>query len=136
MIRQPTPPEVAYRWYRQALDSTAFYEPIEAHSTPECGWFKRRLVKHGPFVPARIWLKVELDDDTGELIGDEVMLCEVDGQRRDAAEEWQWLCAHPISEAEFKYLSAAVAWSREHAPSEPMATPRQPVDWSRVPNPF
>lgn len=131
MIRQPTPHATAYAWHTAAL---AGDEPVTTDE-PQAGWFKRRLVKGGPFVPARIWLEQPVDLGSGELIDDERLLCEVNGAMDDAAEQWPWLCGNPISRAEFDYLTASLAWSAQHAPDEPRANPRQPIDWLKVPAP-
>lgn len=130
-MRRPTPIVEIYAWHTSAITGGE----IEIHSEPQCGWFKRRLVKHGPWVPARIWLDQEIDMDTGELLADERLLCEVLHVRSDAAEQWAWLCDNPISKAEYDYLVAAFAWSAQHAPHEPRANPKQPVNWLYVPVP-
>ena len=131
MIRQPTSHAVAYAWHTAAM---AGDEPVTTDEA-QCGWFKRRLVKHGPFVPARIWLDQPVDLGTDELIDDERLLCELNGQRVDAEDQWPWLCANPISESEFNYLTASLMWSATYAPDEPRANPRQPIDWLKVPVP-
>lgn len=109
-------------------------EPQAFTDEPHCGWFKRRLVKGGPFVPARIWTYQPTDDE-GDLVGDEVMQCEVNGAYADPVEAWSWICGNPITEADFNYLTAALKWSAEHAPDEPMANVKQKIDWLKVPTP-
>ena len=131
MIRQPTPLALAYAWHTAAL---AGHEPVTSDE-PQCGYFKRRLVKGGPMVPCRIWLDQPVDLGTGELIDDEQLLCEVNGAWADATEQWSWICGQPITRAEFDYLTASLAWSAKHAPDEPRANPRQPIDWLKVPAP-
>lgn len=133
-MRVPTPRAAAYAWHANALLGV-YGEWMPATDEPQCGFFKRRLVKDGPFVPARIWLNQPVDDETGELCDDETLQCEVNGAYADAHEQWTWLAGNPISEAEYKYLAATVQWSAWHAPHEPMANPRQPVDWLTVPTP-
>ena len=131
MIRRPTPASIAYAWHRNAMKGV-LADDFASNDEPQCGFFKRRLVKGGPFVPARIWLDQWIDEDTGELMADEVLLCEVNGEFGDPHEQWTWLCAMPISEAEFNYLEAVrrhVGW---HEPEQPQANPRQPIDWLKV----
>lgn len=135
MIRRPTPREVAYRWHSEALKGALGDDVDYFGDEPQCGWFKRRLVKGGPFVPARIWLDQCIDPETGELVADEVMLCEVDGQWADAEAQWPWLCANPISEAEYDYMTARRAYAAVWSPDDPAATPHKAVDWLRVPVP-
>ena len=130
-MRQPTPAADAYAWHRAAL---AGEEP-ETTQDPHPGWFKRRLVRGGPWVPCRLWLFQEIDDATGELLDDERLQAECNGEYADPEDIWSFVAANPITEAEFKFLSATIEWSRVNAPDEPMANPRQAVDWCRVPTP-
>lgn len=133
-MTMPTPRSIAYAWHEQAIGDLSLHLDLTVSLDPCCGWFKRRLVKGGPFVAARIWLDAQVDE-AGDLVSDEVMRCEVDGERRDPESEWSWLCGQPITESEFDWLSASVNWARAHSPGEPMANPREPVDWARVPTP-
>ena len=133
-MTRPTPLDQLYAWHTNALRGH-FAEDLPLEQDPQCGWFKRRLVKHGPFVPARIWMFQPIDEESGELVGDEVMFCEVNDKWADPELQWEWLCQEPITEAEFNYLTAAQAWAAEHAPDEPMANLRQPIDWMKVPTP-
>ena len=110
--RSPTSHSRAYSWHRDAL---AGKKPQITHE-PECGWFRRKLVKGGPFVPARIFYEQPVDETTGELIGDEVMRCEVDGKRRVPDDEWTWLASDPISQEEFLAMSASSFALADDAP--------------------
>ena len=130
-MRTPTPHDQLYAWHRKALRGL---EPVN-DGTPHCGYFKRKLVKGGVFVPARIWMVQDIDPETGELQSDELLQCEVNGAYADPEEAWSWICSNPITEQEFLYLEAAGEWSRRHAPAEPMANPHQRVDWMAVPTP-
>lgn len=135
MMRTPTPEDVAYAWHARALRDIVDGIRHGADTSPECGWFRRRLVRHGVYVPARIWLHSPVDIGTGELIGDEELLCEVDGKYADPNEQWLWLCGHPISRAEFDYMTAVAAHARRYEPNLPIANPRQPVNWLTAPLP-
>ncbi len=120
-MRTPTSPEAALAWHAAALAARTDWQrknltPVGVNEDPQAGWFKRRLIKNGPWVPARIWLDQEVED--GELLAPERVLCEVDGQRRDALDQWLWLCQEPISEREFIYLTRLRAWQRVNAPEE------------------
>jgi hypothetical protein len=125
-MRQPTPIADQLAWWRDALDG--FARVVGTINDPQCGFFKRKLVHGGPFVPARIWLEQEIDPDTGELVGDEVMLCEVDGRRCDPVDQWARLWTTPITEAEFLYMEATRQWAAWHSPTDPAANPRQRLD--------
>lgn len=100
-MRMPTPTGKLYAWWRDAL---AGLEPAIHDGMPECGWFRTRLVKGGPWVPAVIWCQRTVDPATGELVSPETLLCEVDGMRRDPAPIWTYL--RPISRADYNALMA------------------------------
>lgn len=133
-MSKPTPHAALYAWHTNALLGVLAEEPQAFNEDAECGWFKRRLVKDGPFVPARIWM-YQPTDEAGDLVGDEVLQCEVNGQFADPQQQWSWLCGNPITEQEFNYLTAILKWSAENAPHEPMANPRKAIDWTKVPTP-
>ena len=128
-MRNPTPPHIALAWWRAALDGQARITNDE----PQCGFFKRRLVKGGAWVPARIWLDAEVDPETGELLTDERYQCEVNGQYADPFDAWPWLCAHPISEAEYRYMEALREHARMNEPDHPAADPRKPINHLKTP---
>lgn len=130
-MRRPTPQALLYAWHNAVLGDLEHV----TDDTPQCGWFKRKLVKGGVYVPARIWMVQEIDPETGELLSDEILQCEVNGRSADPEDAWSWLCGNAITEAEFKFLTAAGEWSRSYAPAEPMANPHQRVDWLAVPTP-
>lgn len=130
-MRRPTPLTECLAWWKAALECPPDTTPQE----PQAGWYKRKLVKGGVFVPARLWLDQWIDADTGELMADERLQCEVNREWADAEDQWTYLAANPISEAEFNYLTASIAWTRQNAPHEPMANVRKAVDWLKVPTP-
>lgn len=132
MTRTPAILRDLYAWHRAAL---AGLKPQVTHE-PQCGFFRRRLVKGGPLVPCQIWLDQPIDEETGELIGDEVLRCEVDGRERDAVDEWSWICADPITEAEFRHMVDDAKWLRENKPGAPEANPMQPVLSRTIPQLF
>ena len=129
----PTPHAALYAWHTQALEDLSLHLDLEVTDEVHCGWFKMRMVKGGPFVPTRIWMYQPVED--GELVGDEVLQCEINGKYADPIDKWSWICSHPITEAEFNYLTATLAWTAENAPNEPMANPRDKVDWLKAPVP-
>lgn len=121
-MRRPTPLAVQLAWYRDALHGAG--KIVAAALEPQVGFYKRKMVSGGIHVPARIWLE-QPTDENGELIADEVLRCEVNGDLRNPVEAWPWLFANPISEQEYCYMMAQAEWAREHAPSDPAANPRQ-----------
>lgn len=127
-MRQPTPQHELYAWWVATLSGL---KPQITHE-PQCGYFKRRLVRDGPFVVARIWMHQETDAD-GDLIAPEELRCEVDGKEKDPVEAWTWLAGKPITREEYRHLDAVRTWARQHAPEQPEADPDKPVDWLNAP---
>lgn len=125
----PTSKTVLYAWHAKAIRGL---EPVN-DGTPHCGWFKRKLVKGGVFVPARIWMFQDVEPDTGELLSDELMQCEVNGAQADPEEAWSWICAHPITEQEFNYLAARIDFAQRHEPDDAFAQPTKPIDMNSTP---
>lgn len=121
-----------YEWHRRAM---AGLEPVN-DGTPQCGWYKRKLVKGGVFVPARIWMFQDVDPVTGELLSDEVLQCEVNGAFADPEDTWSWICANPITESEFRYLNARIDYALRHEPQDPFANAKAPIDINSTPIPF
>lgn len=131
-MRTPTPIAVSLAWHARAL---AGGRPF-TNDEPQCGFFRRRLVRNGPWVPARIWIEQIVCPDTGELVDDERLRCEVNGLDRDPGEAWLWLAGQPISEAEFNYMTALRAWAAWSSPDHPAARPFDPIDPLTSPIPF
>ena len=138
MMREPTTAPEALRWHTQALNDKALHLDIDLgddYETPKCGWFQTRMARGGPFVGARIWIEQEVCSETGELLSDEVIKCEINGQVRDPYDAWMWLCREPIDEATYRYLMARGEYARNYAPQEPSANPFAKTDWGKVPTP-
>lgn len=131
-MRKPTPRSTLYAWHDQAMRGRS----PQIDQTPQCGWFKRKLVKGGVFVPARIWMFQDVDPETGELLSDEILQCEVNGAYADPSDAWSWICGNPISEAEFNYLSARIDHAMRHEPEDAFAQVRKPIDLNKTPIPW
>ena len=115
-----------FAWHTAAL---AGRNPPTHIDTPRCGWFKTRLVKGGVWCPARIWLVQEIDPDTGELAADEVMRCEIAGERRNPVTAWVGLARFPIAEAEYERMMQLLGlpvFRATHAPVPMTETPMRP----------
>lgn len=128
-MRLPTPSAALYDWHTRAL---AGLQPVITQE-PQCGWYKRKLVKGGVFVPARIWMVQEIDADTGELLSDELFQCEVNGAYADPEDAWTWICANPITEQEFRYLTARIEHAVKYDETDPFAVPNRPIDLLHAP---
>lgn len=123
MIRQPSTFSQLYAWHRKAV---ACQQPDTHDGLPEAGWFKRRLIKGGPWVPVRIYLEQDIDVETGELASDEVLRIEVEGlDAGDPASHWTYL--RPISRAQFEHLMDYRLRDTR------MLDARQPIDLSEQP---
>ena len=93
---------------------------------PEPGYYKRRLVKGGPYVSVRFYrdggeIRVEVDGRTEHA----------DGTPIDPHAEWP-LC-WPSTETDHKFSIIMREWSQRHAPHFPQARPRQPIDLGNLP---
>lgn len=128
-MRKPTPWPELYDWHTRALLGLG----PAIHEMPQCGWYKRKLVKGGVYVPARIWMFQEVAPETGELLSDEILQCEVNGAYADPLDAWAWLCANPITETEFRYLTARIAHALRHEPEDPFAQVKTTIDMNKTP---
>lgn len=136
MIRVPTDDTAALKWHARALMDKALHIPLEVdYDSPQPGWYVCRVVRGGPFVPAKIFIVQDIDDETGELLGDETLKCEVNGRERDVHEQWLWLCNEPITEAAYDHMKAVAEYAKTWAPTEPINRPFQAVNWLQVPTP-
>lgn len=129
-MTKPTSIEAQYQWHKNALLGH-FAEDLPVETDPQPGFYKRRLVRGGPFVPCRIWIFSPVDEN-GDLVGDEKLQAECNGKFADPESQWEWLRSMPITEAEYNYLVAAIDWAKENAPDEPMANVREKTDWTKV----
>ena len=99
---------------------------------PEPGFYRMRLVKDGPWVPARIWIEDgERDPETGELMSDEILRAKTGDQEADIDDIWGRL--QVIPEAEYDYLLARGRWAAKHEPQSPEANPRRPIQSRDIP---
>lgn len=108
-----------YAYWPNALAGTL--GPV-SDGDAQCGFYRRRLFKDGPFVPVAIW--------RGED-GDLVAL--VDGKPADAADIWTWVCDKPILEAEYRKVIAGEGWSDEpRAATVPSNMPTDPFEALKI----
>ena len=136
-MRTPTTLEQALDWHTRALKDLEMRLPIMLDDTfdPQCGWFLARQSRGGPLVPARIYLEQEVCPETGNLLSDEVLKCEINGREYDPEEQFPYLCGEPITEQAYNYLMARKDFTETYAPHEPAANPFKKVDWGNVPTP-
>ncbi len=119
-------------WYALALQKTDSkiknWDHVPNWNLPEAGYYKRRYVSKGPWVPARIWIVEYRDPETNELMSDQEYFCEVGGIPKNVFKEWPSLLGHPIPRDEFDFLTAQREWAIEHQPDHPQAMPREGID--------
>jgi 5'-3' exonuclease len=118
-----------FEWWREELLASGQRLPDD----PQSGFYHRRLVKSGPFVPARIWREPEIDAETGKPTGRDVVRCEVGGMARDPFNEWARLSMSPIAKAAYEFEMADAAHAKKWRPDDPKASPTVPVDLSKTP---
>lgn len=119
MSRKPSKRTELFAWWRAALEGSA---PPPVNETPQAGYYKRRLVKGGPWVPVAIWVEQEIGE-CGELLAPEIIKCSVDGKIADAVSEWGYCCSHPISKQEYVRLAKKTVLEindGEHFPRRPI----------------
>ena len=140
-MRKPSPAHEIYAWHTRALahftrhGSMRTFENGTDANTPECGWYKRRLVKDGPYVPCAIWMEQPVDED-GELTGPERLRGEVNGRESDPLDMWTWVCGNPISEKQYRLMHAESTWAKTWAPNDPIANPTEKIDPAKMPLPW
>lgn len=113
-------------WWRAAL---AGEKPAIDMNSPQVGFYRRRLVRLGPWVGCCIYLHQEVDAETGELTDDAVLCCDVNGKPADPEDQWSYLASQPITEKEFQFLTKLSRYAKKKKdPAEPLANPRKPID--------
>lgn len=121
MIRQPTTLDAMLAWHSAALRG-----PVDRHDwEPQCGWFKRKAVRGGPWLPVRVWLDQPIDPETGELAGDETIRAACLGREVDPYR--LWLSLRPISRAEYEDIV------KMHMEIDAMAAAGVPIDLTTTP---
>lgn len=121
MIRQPSDLDAAYRWWRRSVSGERV---PRFEDEPQCGYYKRRMVRGGPFVAVAIWLEQPIDPLTGELTAPEELRAIANGRPVDPMHVWAY--ARPISPAEYDALTGV----RDH--HEFMAATHVAVDLGAI----
>lgn len=121
-------PHSQFEWWEEELAVPG----QELWDVPQCGFYQRRLVKGGVFVPARIWREPALDPVTGEPTGEDILRCELGEEPRDPVLEWDRLAKNPISREKYQFEMADRTWARQYAPGDPKANPTKPVDFGNL----
>lgn len=116
---------------------------IRVINQPQPGYFKMRLVRKGPFVPAIIYMPCPCVPQGFAIAPcqwlepterSRFLIAEIDGG--DAEVERVWIGGHPIDLPEWQYLTDAAAWDRDNAPYAPATNPRRSINLNEMPPAF
>lgn len=75
---------------------------------PIPGFYKRRLVRAGAWVPVSIGFIDGERDESGALTSDQQFPCLVNGVEADAFVQWPYVADHPISAQEYAQMMGRV----------------------------
>lgn len=112
--------------------------PLPRIDVPEEGYYRTKIARGGPWVAARIYRSVALDQETGEPLDRSPVLI---GEMYDAAtgprfvdpyELWPRVCGQSISEVEFSHMMRVKGWADKYDLSAPEAAPRKSIDLNRI----
>jgi hypothetical protein len=102
--------------------------PVRKINDPQPGHWMVRLVRDGPEVPAKIErIDHEPGNPANKLDTGPVMFALIAGEPVDPLAIWHSR-GRPIDAVEYAYQLADYLWCRDHAPDEPKANPRAPID--------
>ena len=93
---------------------------------PQCGWFKMRMVRGGPWLAVRIWCESDIDHETGELADDEVLRCDINGIAESRI-PWPRCANKPITK------EAHAALLEDEGLTETLQATHAPVDLTERP---
>lgn len=122
MIRQPTPQTAAYAWWSESISGRRL---PRSDGDPQAGYYKRRAVKDGPWIPVEIRLRQVVDEETGELTEPEEYEAVELGYLRDPI--FIWLSCRPIPREEFDALT------ERHETMRVMTATHAAIDLSETP---
>jgi hypothetical protein len=104
------------------------------------GYFKVRLVKRGPWMPARLERDCTCTVNGGvdEEVHAWIDTCdrhqrlrgEIDGMTVAVDRVWMW--GEEITQAEHDYLVSSNEWDRENDATSPAARPREAIDLNTI----
>jgi hypothetical protein len=120
------------QWWRDAVAGKIAHLN-DTPLVPQVGFYQRRLVRGGPWVPCRIWRDPQMDFETERPTGRDIIRCEVNGKIASPVREWDILSRYPIKEELYDYMVANAAWAKQHSPNEAIARPTEPINWLTEP---
>lgn len=93
---------------------------------PQPGYYRRKLVKGGPWVPVSIAYTASQEDRSP------MWVVTLDGQFVDVWDVWPDCCGEPITDQEFKYMTEVSAWAKSHVPTAPEASPTKSINLRKI----
>ena len=100
-----------YTYYQSAL--SGIFGPVHEND-PQCGYYRMRRGRGGPWVPVAIWREVTGEDEITGISDSGKLVCLVDGLEKDPFEVWTWVCRYPVPYETY----VAVAERGEHWPED------------------
>ena len=103
-----------YAFWRAALRGGK--QPVH-ESNPQCGFYKRRLVKDGEWLPIAFWRNK-----------DDQIVCCFEGKLVDPLEHWTFAAKYPVSEASYRHYIRNGHWPDDVAQSPRSNMPSDPFE--------
>jgi hypothetical protein len=143
-MREPTDRKALYAWWKATIEAMAPHrslrDAVDAGCTippipdePQCGFYRRRMVRQGAFVEARIFLEQKLNTK-GELVGDEVLKCQIGDSFYEPDDQWLYLQNRPITQEEYRFGVGHRRYEAGRAQHVP--DPEISIDFLTVPPPL
>ena len=82
-----------YTYYQSAL--SGIFGPVHEND-PQCGYYRMRRGRGGPWVPVAIWREVTGEGEITGISDSGKLVCLVDGVEKDPYEVWTWVCRYPV----------------------------------------
>lgn len=87
-----------YQWWENAL---AGKKQSVHENEPQCGYYRKRKFKDGPFEPVAIWYD------------DGVLTAAKNGVDADPFDIWTWVCQNPVSYEAYSHYEQTGQWNDE-----------------------
>ena len=105
---------------------------------PEAGYYKRRFVRGGPWVPVRLWFGAPRDPITGdELERSHRWQAEVRGlavtDEIEVLDTWIGCAGNPITETEYADMLSKIEHAETRDQRLPEFKPDQKIDLNKMP---
>lgn len=91
-----------FSWWRSALEGST--DPINANE-PQCGYYRKRDGKGGPWLPVAIWMHAE-----------QGMVCRVAGDMVQPDDVWTWVAKNPVRKEDAQIAFKTGAWPGDAPP--------------------